>query len=833
MAVDDFMTIKDVKRTYEKVEREKPSMDERIKIESPGRSTGADVLESGGEEKPKKKTVRKRTKKVEADSISHEGKYVFIVTEKPQAAQKIAAALGPVRKYTESGASYFEVQHGDKTIVVASAVGHLFNLEYKEGQKGWPIFELEWRPSYEKQKAAFTKKYYSLLKKLARKAGEVYVATDYDVEGEVIGWNVLRFICKRDTAKRMKYSTLTKDELIEAYEKPMAELDWGQAYAGEARHILDWLYGINLSRALMSAIKTTGSFKLLSIGRVQGPALKIIVDREKEIANFKPEPFWNVFAYVPKPEGSGIGAHPQTTLDSSENGKMNEETHLELKHPKDIFDKAELAKFENVTEGIAETKESEEKIRPPVPFDLTSLQRDAYRYHKIGPSQTLAIAQKLYLDGIISYPRTSSQKIPDSIKPREILRKLQVEFPEAKNAKRAKPVEGKKSDPAHPSIYPTGESGGGLKEQDKKIFELIARRFIAVFSDDAVTANRRVKVVSKENKEVYFTASGLKVLEKGWTNVYPASLEERDIPVLNGEVKIDKVDIVEKETQPPKRFSPTSLVTTLEKKNLGTKATRSSIVDTLFQRGYLDGKSIKATPLGMKLIDTLEKYSSIIIDENLTRQMEEEMEGFVLDKGRKKLEEMENEVVKKAEKVITDISKEFKAKEREIGKGIMTGVEKTREVEREQNTLRKCPTCGDGDLRILYSRRFKRQFVACSGYPKCTQTYSLPPNALIKKSGKDCMDCGFPKVVALRKGKRPWEFCFNVDCPENIKLREAWERRQAAKKEKEAEVGSGTGAELVLKRGGASVGSGVKKKAVKKRATRKKAVKKKRMKKSE
>src|SRR3989344_4904178 len=123
--------------------------------------------------------------------------------------------------------------------------------------------------------AAFTKNYLEVLQKLARKAEEIIIATDYDIEGEVIGWNVLRFICGRETAKRMKYSTLTKNELVQAYENPMPQPDWGQAYAGETRHILDWLYGINLSRALMSAIKTAGSFKILSIGRVQGPALKI------------------------------------------------------------------------------------------------------------------------------------------------------------------------------------------------------------------------------------------------------------------------------------------------------------------------------------------------------------------------------------------------------------------------------------------------------------------------------------------------------------------------------------------------------------------------------
>jgi len=550
----------------------------------------------------------------------------------------------------------------------------------------------------------------------------------------------------------MKYSTLTKKELVSAYENLMPEPDWGQAYAGETRHILDWLYGINLSRALMSAIKTTGSFKILSIGRVQGPALKIIVDREHEIAIFKPEPFWQVFALA--------------------NGH-------EFKHPEDIFKKEELEKFKNIKKGTAVTKETKENISPPVPFDLTSLQREAYRLHRISPSQTLATAQKLYLDGLISYPRTSSQKIPEAIAPKEILKSLEKQFPGLiKLATRKNPIEGQKSDPAHPSIYPTGElPQKELKEQEEKIYNIIARRFISVFSPDAVTQNKRVKITAKENPKITFTSSGLKVIDKGWTQVYPAALEEKDCPTLNGDVNIDEIKIIEKETQPPKRFTPTSLITILEKKNLGTKATRSSIVDTLFDRGYLDGKSIQATHLGMQLIESLEKYSPIIIDENLTRQLEEEMEKIQTSKS--DFLKQETQVIQKAERLITDISKEFKAKEIQIGKDIMKGIESQREIERENNTLNQCPVCKKGNLRIMYSPKIRRSFIGCSSYPECKNTYYLPPNALIKKSEKICESCGWPKLLAIRKGKRPWEFCFNKDCEIVKKNREEWEAKKA------------------------------------------------------
>lgn len=785
MAVEGFIPIKDVKITTEKEVKQKPSIAELTTVETPGKPINAAYIE-----KQINKIKRKpsKSKKESNDESPEEGvtikapkrDSILIITEKPQAALKIASALGDERKYAEDGVPYYEVERNGEKIIVASAVGHLFNLTYQKGQKGWPIFETEWEPSYEKKSAAFTKKYLELLKKLCRKAKEIVIATDFDNEGEVIGWNVLRFICKQNSAKRMKFSTLTAPELEKSYENPLPELAWGNAFAGETRHIVDWLYGINLSRALMSAIKTSGSFRILSIGRVQGPALKIIVDREKEISAFKPEPYWQVFANV----------------DWKAQGLEKPEGDCRFKHPKDIFDKKELEKFKKIKEAIAETKKTEENITPPVPFDLTTLQTEVYRYYKISPSETLKIAQSLYIDGLISYPRTSSQKIPKEIEPKKILKSLSKRFPEVKDAVRAEPIEGKKSDPAHPSIFPTGEFKK-LDERAEKVYTLIAKRFISAFSPDAITANKRITLIAITEKgkkekakedEIKFTASAMTILEKGWTNVYPTSMEEFNLPDLDGKVKIEKIDIEEKETQPPKRYTPASLISILEKKSLGTKATRSTIVDTLFERGYLDGKSIQATELGLRLIESLEKYSPIIIDENLTRQLEEEMEKMQESSTDvKSLEGQEKNIVEKAKKIITDISKEFKQKEVEIGKELATGLEILRKEQQEANTLIQCPVCKKGSLRILFNRGSFRYFVACSAYPDCKTTYSLPPNALVKKSDKICESCGFPKAMALRKGKRPWEFCFNVNCEVNKALRAEWEAKKAAKEAKAAQ----------------------------------------------
>lgn len=745
MVVKDFLTIKDVKQTVEKPVKEKPHLKDLITVESPGKPTPASFLDSEeSEEKPKRKPRKKKSQALDENVSVEKKEATLVITEKPQAAQKIANAIGNPRKLAENNVPYYEIEKDGKIIYVASAVGHLFNLTYKQGSKGWPVFDIEWTPSYNQKSASFTKKYYSVLQKLAKRTSEVIIATDYDIEGEVIGWNVLRFICKTSKAKRMKFSTLTSPELKKAFESPEETINFGNAYAGETRHIIDWLYGINLSRALMSSIKKAGSFKILSIGRVQGPALKIIVEREKEIAAFKPEPYWQVFAKVDTQE---------------------------YKHPKDIFEKNELEKFQNISEAEAETQNKEERINPPSPFDLTTLQREAYRMYRFSPSSTLQLAQKLYLSGLISYPRTSSQKIPDSIKPKEILKKLAKKFPEAKTATRSKPIEGQKSDPAHPSIYPTGDSGK-MNEDENKLYNLIVKRFISCFSPDAKTANRRTILTAtspKTSEKVTFTASGLKIIDKGWTSVYPAILEETEIPDLSGKVKIDEIKNIEKETQPPKRYTPSSLITLLEKKNLGTKTTRSMIVDTLFDRGYLDGKSIQATPLGMKLIDTLEKYSSIIIDENLTKSLEEEMEK--ISSSSSDFEKKEKEVIEKVKLILTDISKEFKSQEDKIGKALTEGIENLRAQQNEQNELMPCPTCKTGKLRIVFNKALRRYFVGCSSYPNCKQTYSLPPNSLIKNTGNKSEN-GLPLLMAIRKGKKPWIFPFNPNWKEEQNKKE-------------------------------------------------------------
>ena len=177
----------------------------------------------------------------------------LIITEKPSSAVKVAAALAdkaPVKKKSKGG-SYFEVIHNKKVIYITSAVGHLYGL-VEVNKKGWtyPVFDIKWDASYKSHKdLKYVKGYIDTISMLAKKCDEFTVACDYDVEGEVIGLNVIKYACKKKDANRMKFSTLTKGDLVKSYENKLKHLDWGQAHAGETRHYLDWYYGINLSRA--------------------------------------------------------------------------------------------------------------------------------------------------------------------------------------------------------------------------------------------------------------------------------------------------------------------------------------------------------------------------------------------------------------------------------------------------------------------------------------------------------------------------------------------------------------------------------------------------------
>jgi len=673
--------------------------------------------------------------------------YELILTEKPSAAQKIAVALdnGKPVKENMNGVPYYIVTHKNQDIVVASAVGHLYGLAEKEkGAWTYPVFDIEWKPAGQSKKgSSHTTKYLTTIKKLAKNATSFTIATDYDIEGEVIGLNVLRYACKQKDASRMKFSTLTKPDIEKAYENKSKTIDWPQAKAGETRHFLDWIYGINLSRALSLSIKhATKRYQILSAGRVQGPALKIIVDKEKDINAFISDPYW------------------QIELDGSV-----EEGIIQAWHEKDKFwKKPEAEEIMKKVEGqkgeIEKTEARQTQQQPPFPFDLTTLQTEAYRTLKIQPKETLAIAQTLYTEGYMSYPRTSSQKLPKEIEYEKILTALlnQEEFSKGAafllGKKVLTPNEGKKEDPAHPAIYPTGIAPHGLAKRTMDLYELIVRRFLATFGDEAT--RETVKLTIDINQEK-FISKGTRTTIPGWHDLYGrfVMLKDEELPkTQKGEqVKVKKITLHDKETKPPKRYTPASIIKELEKRGLGTKATRAQIVDNLFQRGYVNGKTIAATELGIRTMDVLEKYSPEIVDEKFTRDIEEEMDLIRENKL------TETQVLDKAKKGLTKLLENFKKKEMEIGTELG---EATQETRKALATIGKCPQCENGTL-VVKRGKFGA-FIACDNYPECKITIGLPKGVRYEATDRLCEHCKFPIIKILKKTSAH-DMCINANCP--------------------------------------------------------------------
>tara|TARA_Y100000310_G_scaffold345343_1_gene463961 strand:+ start:9325 stop:11589 length:2265 start_codon:yes stop_codon:yes gene_type:complete len=683
----------------------------------------------------------------------------LIICEKPQSAMKIASALAdgkPIKK-SNAGVPYYEITNGNTDIIVGCAVGHLYGLTQKDkgkktaktkGKKtgGWnfPVFDIEWTPTSESNKSsAFSKKYLTTLKKLAKQCDSFTVATDYDIEGEVIGLNVVRFICKKDDAGRMKFSTLTKDELRKSYENKATTLDWPQAKAGETRHMLDWYYGINISRALTSAYKSTGKFKILSSGRVQAPALKIVVDREKEIKAFKPVPYWEI-----QLNGS---LHTEAIEAWHKNGKFWEEKDATV-----VMNNVKGKKKGTITE----IKNKQFKQSPPVPFDLTSLQIEAYRAVRIPPKETLSIAQELYTSGVISYPRTSSQKLPTTIGYKKILTNLAKQDNYSKLSETLlksdlKPNEGKKSDPAHPAIYPTGETPKELKPRVFKIYDIIVRRFMAVFGTPATRETMEIDI--DVNKELFIT-KGTRTVEPGWHIYYQPylKLEEQTLPEAKkgDSVDIKKISKLDKETTPPKRFTPASIIKELEKRGLGTKATRAQIVDTLVNRHYAEGaSSLEATDLGINTAEALESFIPKIVDEKLTRHFEEEMDEIRENKKK------EEDVLTEAKDVIVKVIEGFKKNEKALGEKLASA---HTEAMKKASHVGRCPVCSKGNL-VIKKGKFGL-FIACSTHPDCKTTFSLPAGAGFKVSENVCEHCKHPMILLIKKRARPQEVCIDKEC---------------------------------------------------------------------
>jgi DNA topoisomerase-1 len=689
------------------------------------------------------------------------GKYTLIITEKPDAAKRIAEALdrqGKPKKLKENGVPYF-VANRDRELVVVPAIGHLYTVVQERGKRNYyPVFNFRWAPRHLAERGAKNiRMWVETFSKLSHDADEFVSACDYDIEGSLIGYCILKYACggKETSAKRMKFSTLMKSELEKAYEQPLPSLDFALIEAGRTRHEVDWLYGINLSRALtLAARRWSGRYSTLSTGRVQGPALQFLAKREKAIRSFVPTPYWQINAE----------AEILNSVVEAEYERKQIETRAEA----DAVVRACAGKTGEVTKVNVKTVHQ----KPPIPFDVGTLQREAYSLFGYTPKRTLAIAQRLYLDALISYPRTSSQKLPPIIDYKKILNSLKRKPAYSKLASKLlekeelKPREGTKEDPAHPAVYPTGnlpEKPLGVPE--KRIWDLVVRRFMAVFGEEALKES--LKVCLGVNGYGFFLR-GRRILREGWMTYYKPYVRAEEVllpPIKEGDkIRLRRVTREDKFTCPQSRYNPASLLKKMETLGIGTKATRAEIIQTLYNRGYVRDERIVVTELGFDVIDVLGKYAPMVTSAKLTQELEGKMEQ--IQNNRVKRETVLEEVVEQLKPQL----EQFKQNEEPIGEALTKAIKKAQTQER---IVGKCPNCGTGNLMIIYSRKTRKRFIGCSNYFKglCNTSFPLPQRGTVKPAGSNCKACGWPQVLVWIRGRRPWRLCFNPDCPLKDKRR--------------------------------------------------------------
>ena len=683
------------------------------------------------------------------------GKYRLIITEKPDAAKRIAAALdndGSAKKMSANGVPYYQAYRNGEIIVVP-ALGHLYTVAGKEKTKrGYPVFDYQWVPRYLAERGSSKiRVWLKVIANLASDADDFVDACDFDIEGSIIGYCLLKYACdgKEKNAKRMKYSTLTQEELQESYAHLLPHLDFSLIQAGLTRHEVDWLYGINLSRALTTAVKnSSGQYATISTGRVQGPTLKFLEKREKTIKCFVPTPYWTITAKI----------------------NINE-TAYEAKYEKILENKQEAKQIV----GACKTKEGQietvtEEVfeqNPPVSFELGTLQSEAYRLFHYTPMRTSSIAQHLYLNALISYPRTSSQKLPPSIGYKTILKELSKIPTFTKQAATLlakttlKPQEGQKTDPAHPAIYPTGNLPEKiLKVEEKNILDLIIRRFFAVFGEPVIRQNIKVIISINGNR---FDLTGTRTLSEGWLRFYKPyeQLKDTVLPPLTEHQKIEvkRVALKENYTKPPARYNPRTLLLKMEKEEIGTKATRAGTIQTLYDRKYLNGNDqLVVSELGFKVTEILSKYCQSVVSPELTRDLEGKMGEIQSGQQTKEA------VLKEAIELLTIVTSELKEKESAIGKQLNQTI---KQAWLDEKAVGRCPKCIDGKLVILRSRKTRKRFVGCTNYfeKKCDVTFPLPQFGIVKPLVTPCEICKCPIVYILMKGKKPWRLCLNTNCP--------------------------------------------------------------------
>lgn len=508
-------------------------------------------------------------------------------------------------------------------MVIAPTAGHLFTLYTEE--RGFPVFNYLWGPRWiHDPNSKHLRKFYNMLKKLSKHAEAYINACDYDIEGSVIGYNIIRHFGDIKRAYRVKFSTLTREEILRAFNNPQL-LDWGNIESGLARHELDWLWGINASRVLMEIYgRISGNRIVLSAGRVQTPTLLELVRRYLERGVFVPEVRFTVSVRI-----SYSGREYKLEADFEPYERLDEAAKL----VRELRDGGHLV--------VERVDKRSLHLEPPPPFNLTELQLEAARVFGYSPAKTLEIAEDLYLDSLISYPRTNSEKIPATIDNTSILRKL-TSLPglgdyasELLQRKLLTPREGTGEDPAHPAIHPTGYiPTRRLSKEEFNILELVVRRYLASFYP-AARVDESIYIFKEPRTGAKFKLLGRRVVSKEWLRVYHyRRITDVETPVLrSGErIEVSSARLLKVYTRPPPPYTKASILKWMESSGIGTEATRAEIIETLFRRKYVQGRSIEVTDLGLKVAHILSTLLKEITEVELTREFEKKLQAIMVGK---------------------------------------------------------------------------------------------------------------------------------------------------------------------------------------------------------
>ncbi|RLM90219.1 DNA topoisomerase I [Halobellus sp. Atlit-38R] len=667
----------------------------------------------------------------------------LIITEKDNAARRIADILsgGSAEADRLNGVNVYK--WGGKRCIGLS--GHVVGVDFPPEYNDWRDVEpvelidapIDKHPTQENIVAA--------LRRLARRAGRVVIATDYDREGELIGkeaYELVREVNDDVPVDRVRFSSITENEVTDAFENP-DELDFDLAAAGEARQIIDLVWGAALTRFLSLSARQLGD-DFISVGRVQGPTLKLIVDREREIEAFDPEDYWELFADLEKDDADEDGSFEAQYFYLDEDGNEAERVWDE-----ETADEAYETLRSSSTASVESVRRRTRTDDPPAPFNTTQFIRAA---GSIGYSaqRAMSIAEDLYTAGYLTYPRTDNTVYPDDLDPRELLdsfagtRDFGDDAKSLLDQEEIEPTAGDEETTDHPPIHPTGElpSHSELTEDEWEVYELVVRRFFATVAEAATWEHLRVvATVAGDDEDLSLKANGKRLLDPGYHAVYPYSnASESFVPdVAEGEeLTVTDTRLDAKQTQPPRRYGQSRLIETMEQMGIGTKATRHDVIQKLYDRGYIESDPPRPTRLARSVVEASEEFADRIVSEEMTAQLEEDMQAIA--RGEATLDEVTDE----SREILESVFEGLMESGEEVGKHLQESL-------KADKTVGECPECG-GDLVIRKSRQGS-YFIGCDSYPDCTYTLPLPSTGKPLILEETCDEHGLHhiKMLAGRK----------------------------------------------------------------------------------